>query len=253
MIALVRWKQPWLWRFCPRVRHFATVENARVVLHYEPELKRGDTIPAFLQACEKELENLMRWFGSPMRGRVTVYLFAHGQDIAAIYGSGYAGWAIFRANAIVLANYYHFPELLRHELAHLFAFRWSALAPPLLSEGIAVWLQGSYWGKSIDEEALTLLRQGSPKLSKLLRSRFFSAEARRYSCYILAGSFTGFLIRRYGWDRHRQLYRSCNGNHFAAKFEKCFGISLEKAEWHWRNEVLVMPILKRRLGRKPHC
>lgn len=243
----------WLWQFCRHVRRFATVENARIVLHYEPELKREKVISAFLQSCEKELDNLTRWFDSPLRGRVNVFLFAHWRDISAIYGSGYGGFAILRANAIVIARDNCVPETMRHELAHLFAFRWSVQAPPLLSEGLPVWLQGSYWGQSIDDEARKLIRRAYPRLSKLLRSRFFFAEEQRHSCYLLAGSFTGFLIRRYGWDRFRQLYRRCDGTRFAAKFEKCFGISLDKADWQWRNEVMVLPNLNRRLGRSPHC
>jgi hypothetical protein len=65
----------------------------------------------------------------------------------------------------------------------------------------------------------------------------------------LAGSFTGFLLRRHGWEAYRRLYRLCDGLRFRAKFEKCFGVTLEKAEWQWRNEMTVPEILKRRLGR----
>lgn len=251
--ASLGWRRRWLWRFCRHVRRFATVENSRIVLHYEPELKRGEITSAFLQSCEKELDNLTRWSGSPLRGRVTVYLFSHWRDISAIYGPGYGGFAMSLANAIVLANDNRVPESMRHELAHLFAFRWSVLAPLLLSEGLAFWLQGSVGGQSIDGEALTLLRQGSPRLSKFLCSKFFLAETRRHSCYVLAGSFTGFLACSYGWDCYRKLYRRCNGIRFRAKLQKCFGISLEKVEWQWRNELIVMPILNRRVGRKPHC
>jgi hypothetical protein len=247
------WRFRWLLRFCRHVQRFATIENPRIVLHYDPQLKRGENLSDLLQSCQKELDNLAGWFGSPLRGRLTVFLFTHWKDISAIFGPGYAGTALFQANAIVLANDNRVPEVLRHELTHLFAFRWSLFAPPLLSEGIAVWLQGCFWGRSIDDEARTLILRGSPRLSRLLRSRFFFAEPQRRSCYILAGSFTGFLIRRYGWDRYRKLYRGCDGFRFAARFQKCFGISLAKADWQWRNEVMVMPILNRRLGRKPHC
>lgn len=253
LAGLFGWGFRWLWRFCRHVQRFATIENPRIVLHYDPQLKRGENLSDFLQSCDKELDNLAGWFGSPLRGRLTIFLFAHWKDISAIFGPGYAGTALFQANAIVVANDNRVPEVLRHELTHLFAFRWSLFAPPLLSEGIAVWLQGCFWGRSIDDEARTLILRGSPRLSRLLRSRFFFAEPQRGSCYVLAGSFTGFLIRRYGWDRYRKLYRGCDGFRFAARFQKCFGISLAKADWQWRNEVTLMPILNHRIGRKPHC
>lgn len=253
MVALHRWQKGWLWRFCWHVRRFETVENPRIVLHYEPELEGRVPVSALLQSCEMELDNLTRLFDSPLGGRVTVYLFAHWRDISAIFGSGYGGWAIFPANAIAIAQDNRVPELMRHELTHLFSFRWNTLAPPLLSEGLSVWLQATDCGQAIDSAALPLMRQGRLPLSRLLRSKFFFAEVQRQACYLLAGSFTGFLIRRFGWDRYRQLYSRCSTLHFQATFQKCMGLSLEKAEWQWRNEVMIMAILNRRLGRKPHC
>jgi hypothetical protein len=253
LIAFHRWQQRWLWKFCARVRHFATVENARIVLHYEPELQRLPIISYLLHSCEKELDDLTRWFGSPLRGRVTVYLFAHSKEIAAIYRRpNCGGTIIWRANAIVIANDNCVEESMRHELVHLFASRWSALAPPLLSEGLAVCLQGKFFGQSIDCETLPVLRQGIPKLSKLLRWEYFYTEPQLRWCYVLAGSFTGFLIRRYGWERYRELYRSCNGYDFSAKFQKCFGISLKTAARMWRNEVMVKPILILKFGQHPY-
>jgi hypothetical protein len=252
LAALLGWPLRWLWRLCRRVRGFATAENSRIVLHYEPELSRREIISAVLQSCEEELDSLTRLFGSPLRSRVTVYLFSHWRDISVIRGPGIGGLAIPLANAVVIANDNRVPELMRHELAHLFAFRWSLHPPPLLREGIAVWLQGTVFGQPIDTAVLSLLRAGGPRLSSLLQSKFFFSEANRHMCYVLAGSFTGFLIRRYGWDRYRKLYRNCAGTRFRAKFQKYIGVSLEEAEWHWRNERIVMPILNRRSGRKPH-
>src|SRR5579875_781671 len=117
--ALYGWRHRWLWRLYQRAQGFATIENPRIVLHYEPELKRGENFEAFLQSCEKELDNLTQWFGSPLRGRLTVFLFAHWQDISAIFGPGYAGTALSGANAIVIPIDNRVPEMMRHELTHL--------------------------------------------------------------------------------------------------------------------------------------
>jgi hypothetical protein len=247
------WRFRWLWRFCRQVRRFGTIENSRIVLHYEPELEGREAFPLLLLTCRTELDSLTRLFGSPLRRRVKVFFFARWQDVAAIVGPGCGGLAISQGNVIVIARDNCVPESMRHELAHLFSSRWNVFAPPLLSEGLSVSLQGTVWGQPIDSAALSLLRQGGLRLSSLLQSKFFFAEPRRHSCYTLAGSFTGFLIRRYGWARYRKLYRRCSGFRFRATFQKCIGISLERAEWQWRNEVMVMPILNRRLGRKPHC
>lgn len=233
------WRHPWLWRFCRHIRRFKTVEHSRIVLHYEPELEGSFSVSALLQSCQRELDNLTRLFGLLLRKRVSAFFFAHGQEIGAIFGPRYGALAIGEANTIILPKDDWIPETIRHELAHLFSRHWNVIAPPLLSEGLSVYLQETIWGQRIDDAALPLLLQGGPKLSSLLRSKFFFAEPQRPTCYILAGSFTGFLIRRFGWDRYRKLYRRCSPFRFRATFRKCIGITLEAAEWQWRNELMT--------------
>ena len=90
------------------------------------------------------------------------------------------------------------------------------------------------------------LANRNSKLRFLLKRRFFYGERYRNCCYILAGSFTGFLIRRFGWNAYGELYKLSNSFRFSAKFKHCFGVSFEKAEWQWRNELILMEIFRRR-------
>lgn len=249
LLLLWGWRSRWLWQLARHVRRFRTTSCGRVVLHYAPEIDNKWDIPTLLLRCQTGLDSLTERFGAPLRGRAVVYLFADHKDIGKIFGANYGGTALSSANAIVVAVNNCFQESMRHEFAHLFSARWSLLAPPLLSEGLSVWLQETAWGHPIDAVVRPLLGNRSLKLPLLLESSFFFAEPHRNSCYVLAGSFTGFLIRRYGWPPYRKLFHLCDGKHFRAKFEKCFGVNLERAEWQWRNEIIVMEILNRRLSR----
>src|SRR5207253_2889153 len=123
-----------------------------------------------------------------------------------VLGSAACGFAMPPGNAIVLAADAGLEEVIRHELVHLFAARWSAHARPLFNEGIAVWLQRTYGGIPIDAKALRLIGKPGPSLLPLLSPKFFFADANAYSCYVLAGSFTGFLIRRYGVEAYRKFF-----------------------------------------------
>lgn len=239
-LLLWGWLWRWLWRFTRQVRRFRTVSDGQIVLHYAPELHGKFEMETLLLRCQEELDRLTDQFGSPLRGRAVVFLFPSYQDIGKIFGSHYGGTALSFANAIVIADDTNIQESMRHEFAHLFSARWSLLAPPLLSEGLSVWLQETAWGQPIDTAARLLLGNQSLKLPLLLKPKFFFAEPHRHICYVLAGSFTGFLIRRYGWQQYRKLFRLCDGSRFLTKFEKCFGATFEKAEWQWRNEILVM-------------
>jgi hypothetical protein len=68
---------------------------------------------------------------------------------------------------------------------------------------------------------------------------FLERGPRCYSCYLLAGSFTGFLIRHCGWERYRRFYREAKASDFRETFKKCMGLSLEVAESRWRRQALA--------------
>lgn len=237
----------WLWRLARQVRCFHTARNGRIILHYAPELNSTLNIPKFLHRCQAELDRLTDRFGFPLRSKTKAYLFANQRVIADIFGPYYGGAALSFANSIAIADSPKIQESIRHEFAHLFSARWTLFAPPLLSEGLSVYLQETWWGKPIDKEALPIIRNKSLKLPLLLKPNFFFGDMHRHSCYILAGSFTGFLIRRHGWETYREFYRLCDGIRTRAKFNKVFGLTLEDAECQWRDEIVIMEVLNRRL------
>ncbi len=236
-------------RLYRHVRGFRTVSRGKLILRYDPSLERRWDLAVLLERCQAALDSLAKQFGFSLRGRVRIYMCRDIATVSKMHGSPVGGFALVRLGAIVLADNSFSPELLRHELGHLFAVRWNAGAPPLFSEGLAVWLQQTHFGQSFAAAARPLLAQRDLKLRLLLRRRFFYAEPHRAACYALAGSFTDFLIRRHGWERYRRFYRQSSDLLFGWKFKRCFGVSLEKAEWQWRNELVLMEIFNRRLGR----
>ena len=232
-------------RLCRGIRHFRTVTSRRVTLHYSPGLADQWDFAVLLQRCEEELDDLTRWFGFQLRRRVVVFLFASWREIARIRPRA-SGLALPPINAVLVGNDDNLKEVLRHELSHLFASRWSLRAPPLLQEGLAVYLQGTRMSRPIDVAAHPLLDSRRLRLARLLDRKFFFSQPHAHACYVLAGRFTGFLIRRYGWKRYRRFYRRCTGLRFRMQFLRCFGVSLEKAEWQWHNELVLMEVLNRR-------
>jgi hypothetical protein len=232
----------WLLRFARQVRRFRTAANGRILLHHAPALADKWDIPTLFHRIEEELDRLTQRFSSPLRGRVVVYLFESYSAISKVFGPYYGGTALSLANAIVIADDNDPVRSMRHELAHLVSARWSENAPPLLSEGLSVWWERSEDESSIDGMA-RVLHDRNPNLSQLLSPMYFFSESHRRSCYVLAGSFCGFLIRRYGWERFEKLYKSCNGFRFEMKFRKCYGMTLEQAESAWRSVTWIPGLL----------
>jgi len=247
LLCFIAWRRnDWLWRLIAAVRRFRTSSDSRVVLHYDPACN-AQRIPDLMGRLHHELDLLAVRFGKPLRGRAVVFLVGSHKDVSRIIGYAAGGYALWHANVILIAADQPTDELVRHELAHLFSGRWSKHAPPLLSEGLSVCLQGTERGYPIDTLAQPLLDNRRLRLSDLLNRRVFFSESQRLGCYVLAGSFTRFLIRRYGWNRFERRYRSCNGYRFGGKFKKHIGVMLERAEWSWRNDVMIPAILRRRM------
>jgi hypothetical protein len=228
-----------LGRLAWRAWGFRTVASPRVVLHYAAELEASWDLSLLRQRLEATLDDLTGLFGFPLRRRPVVFFFRSHKEFPPLAGAGSHGLAIVAVNAICLAADTDLRAMMRHELAHLFAARWKLLAPGLLFEGLPTWLQGSWCDRPLDGAAAALLRSGGMPLSSLLGRQPFIAGPRRDACYVLAGSFTGFLIRRFGWHRYRALYRRAGPVGFAATFRKVLGMSLAEAEGQWRDEVLA--------------
>jgi len=79
--------------------------------------------------------------------------------------------------------------------------------------------------------------QTETKIEQLLSPEFFFDARNCYACYMMAGSFTGYLIDQFGWDSYRNLYCLCDGIGFEKKFEKCLGTSFEVVAKQWRQKI----------------
>ncbi len=119
------------------------------------------------------------------------------------------GTVLDDANAVFLSADGPFLDSLRHELVHLFSAQWNQYPPPMLQEGLAVWMQGRDEGALIADVARQWLYQPDSYLAPLLDGRYFCC-GKHQSLLCPGGGFTGFLIQKFGWHRYRDCYRTAN-------------------------------------------
>jgi len=230
----------WLWPLIKRVNHFIPFEGTRVGFFYDAALGGTWKPSVVVEDCERHLKELSAVLGVSFRRKLLVFYFADSKDVSKIFGEHYAGTALPRFGAIVIGHSDYLQDKIRHELTHLLAARWQTGAPPLLEEGLATWLggSGSRWGQSIDSTAQAILLNSPPKLESLLKRRFFFSDANQQRCYTFAASFTGFLIRHYGWEKYQKLYRHSYDVGFRLSFKQLVGVRFETAENLWREEII---------------
>jgi hypothetical protein len=235
----------WLWRVRRRVGDYRTLASRRVVLHFPEGLAVAAALPGFLQLCEAERDELEQRFGPRLWRRLHVFVVPALSDLEGIFGKRMGGTVWM--GAIFLAADTMNRRTLRHELGHVFSLRCNPAAPPIMAEGLSTWLQEDDEGRMVDSETCRICLSSIPDLEKLLDRRYFFAESHQHNCYVLSGSFTGFLIRRHGWDRYLQFYRKTEPTRFESRFRKFFGFSLMEAQRRWLDEILAMASLNQRL------
>lgn len=236
----------WVWRLAWRFSRYKTYRTESVVLHYAPESTGSWDLPVLLARIEADLSRLTEKFGFSIRRPVVVYLVPSHRELRTNRGRA-GGFALWLANAIVVAEDTNLREALPHELTHLFEARWNVMAPPLLCEGLATWAQESFDGLPLDAAVRPHLRNRGIRFESLLSWSSFYSEPHRHARYVMAGSFTGFLIRRFGWKQYRSLYKCAYRFRFRRQFRDAFGMTLKEAEVRWRNELLAREVLNRRL------
>lgn len=235
---------PMLMRLSYLSWQFRSVVRGRIVLHFSPKVSMKWDFRILLESIQEELDFLTKRFGFDLKRPVVIYMLEKTAEFESALGrSRVGGLALLRMNAIIVPNDASMLySIIRHELAHLYTYRWNDCAPAILQEGIAVWWQAN------SDEPLAEFRHCKffvgtklPTLAQLLDRRHFFDQKNVFNSYNLAGHFTGFLIRRFGWEKYEQFYRSCRQDWgpmtypvFCKRFKKCFNVDLDKVEEQWR-------------------
>ncbi len=234
------WRQNfWPWRLSRRIVGFRTVESDRVSVLFPAGLDELLDLQETIGWSESDLDDLSKRFGIRLPRRLTVVLFSSHRHLTEDFGRPMGGTALMQANAVLLAADSPLREGLRHELAHLFAFRWSTTAPPLVQEGLAVWLQSITPEKTDTDEDIGSFPPFDTDPSLMLDPQHFFAPNRAHLSYALAGRFTDFLIRRFGWDAYRQFYAKADQSRFQSVFQSQFGIGFEAAWQRCHDEYVA--------------
>lgn len=121
-----------------------------------------------------------------------------------------------------------------HEDAHLISYLLSVPNSGFLREGLAMFFDKTWWNRPNDEWTAAFLEGGTlPPLASLLQDDFFYSQDCSLT-YPIAGSFTKYLMERFGMDSYLRFYRY-SGTDWDAAMQTFFGCSLDGLEDAFRN------------------
>jgi hypothetical protein len=249
-----RWRPIfWPWHLSRRVRGFSTAKSRRISLLFPAGLDEVIDLEEFARWSELDLDDLSQRLGLQMKRPLTIVLVSSHRDLTNDFGRPMGGTVLAHANAVLIAADCPLRETLRHELTHLFCFQWNAFAPPLIEEGLAVWAQRITPDQTVSVEDMDRALSSGADPLQMLDRRYFFAPDRMHMSYIIAGAFTEFLIREFGWDNYRRFYIKASRWTFRRVFQRHFGVTIEEAWRRWHDESMASARQEPGLEQKPAC
>lgn len=226
------------------------------VLHYPKRTTTRQEALNLLMDAEFRHDQLRRFFGVAVEGRIRILLFGGAMQKRALLGATQVEMAKPWRKEIYITDQGFPHSVLKHEMAHVFgaafgdrvfgvSFRlnfYKGFLPiptfnPGLIEGAAV---AADWPKRTltpHQSSRAMLEAGiAPEMKDVMGYSFFGSAAVR--SYSMAGSFCRFLVDKYGAARFRKLYRS------GGDFMGVYGKSLAELTKAWKSFVLSFPLTR---------
>lgn len=216
-----------------KVKH----ETQHFTIYYSPGIEESEKKNISLQH-EYHYMDIHNKYGLSVDDKIVSYIFSDGKEKRKLFGAENADVAKTWSNSIFL-NVDNYFNSLRHELAHIFSakfgvtpFKVAAWFNPALIEGFAMAIEDNYDDNTNHYLAWLAKQSGySIPLESLFSGFTFFTKASSFS-YIVSGSFTQFLIDKYGIEKFINIYR---GEDFQKVYKKNIS-QLEEEYYSYLNE-----------------
>lgn len=188
------------------------LDRCRGTEHYVFRYAAGSLAEREIEAIAGEQERayakLVDLFGFEMPQRIEYLLTNAPEENGAALGELFGMEEAFPANGCSIGPNYVFAtysDQIRcvgcHEDAHLFSYRLCKPKCELLSEGLAMYADGVFWGKPNEDWVREFLQNGAyvPVRELASEERFYAHPSQ--ITYPIAGAFVGFLIKELGKER----------------------------------------------------
>ena len=192
-----------------------TVDTKHFKIHFSPKISEN-LIKQISIDHEYYYDNLNKFFNTSPEEKITSFVFSSSGEKGNLFGSANADVAKpWLYQIYVSADSYE--QTLKHELAHVFAgefgtgfLKVASGINPALIEGAAVAADPFYSETDIDYmAALAYKNKFRVNLKELFGGLSFFSRVSSLS-YIYSGSFSKYLIEKFGIGKFKQFYS--NGN-----------------------------------------
>ena len=216
------------------------LDRATETAHYIFRCAAGSLAEGEIGAIAAEQEQaygkLKTLFGYKLPEKIEYLLTASPEENGAVLGELFGGEAAYPINGFSIAPKYVFAAyddqvkcVGCHEVTHLFSYALCMPKSQFLSEGLAMYTDGAFWGKPNGRWVKEFLASGRYiPLRELIPDESFFAHPSEIT-YPIAGAFVAFLIEKLGPQRFlRDVYASHKP--LFSNLSQCLGMDEDAVE-----------------------
>jgi hypothetical protein len=204
---------------------YGTAVTKHFVIHYPPQLDKN-FVKAIIIYHEYYYTELKEFFRYDYPQKINSYLFLNNKQKKELFGSENADVTKPWMNSSFI-TYTDYIETLKHELAHCFSsvigagpFKVAAGINPYLIEGLAVAADPINENNNVDYLAALAYNNKYKANLNCLFNRFSFFTQASSLLYIYAGSFSKFLIKKFGINKFKKLYHEGD---FTGAYQRSLG------------------------------
>ncbi len=220
-------------------------ETEHYLFRYAADSLAEREIGAIADEQEQVYAALMALFGYGLPEKIEYLLTASAEENGAVLGELFGGEAACPTNGCSIAPRYVFAaynEQVRcvgcHEVAHLFFYVLCMPKSQFLSEGLAMYTDGAFWGKPNRQWVKEFLTTGRYiPLRELISDEQFFAHPTEIT-YPLAGAFVAFLMETLGPQRFLQDVYTSDEPLFST-LSRCLGMDEDAIEARFKAAVMA--------------
>lgn len=215
------------------------VKTAHFDIYYPRGLLSAAEVSRLADEHEYRYQQLLKEFSLQRFGRIASYLYPSVDVKLRLIGAGYTDFAKPWNDQIHITVQSVYASL-RHEMTHVIAGRFGVPVIRVslrmgLTEGLPMALEGSYGARPLDVYAAAMERMNTaPDIEGLLSPAGFVTNAPAVS-YVLAGSFSGFLIDTYGIRSFLRVYGG-------GDWRSVYGRPLPLLVREWKDYLSSLPL-----------
>jgi len=220
-------------------------ESAHYIFHFFPDSFAEREIVTIIEQQEKIWQKILNFLELPEPGRKIIwYLYPDGEIKRQLMGDSWYAQSVHDDFCVHMIYNEKIKPLSEHEDTHLLSLPWG-LSIGLFQEGLAEYLVGHSWhGENHDQLVIEATNKKLlPSIESMMEHKGWLETNDEYAQYNYAfvGSFTKFLIEKYGKEKFKELYQKTSRQNSKEQnisvFKKIYGLTPSEVETIWKKSL----------------